>query len=84
MVGEPVRHLGLGWQGVLEKLEDGRAEVLVRGKRVRCRPEELAPAGSAERSPAESAGGDPSVAVAGRRRAAGSGDWRRRCRPRST
>ena len=44
-VGEPVRHLGLGWQGMLEKLEDGRAEVLVRGKRVRCRPEELAPAG---------------------------------------
>ena len=42
-VGEPVRHLGLGWQGVLEKLEDGRAEVLVRGKRVRCRPEELVP-----------------------------------------
>ncbi|MFL6260690.1 MAG: endonuclease MutS2 [Thermoanaerobaculia bacterium] len=45
VVGEPVRHLGLGWQGVLEKLEDGRAEVLVRGKRVRARPEELAPAG---------------------------------------
>jgi DNA mismatch repair protein MutS2 len=43
-VGEPVRHLGLGWQGTLEKLEDGRAEVLVRGKRVRCRPQELAPA----------------------------------------
>jgi DNA mismatch repair protein MutS2 len=46
-VGEPVRHLGLGWQGVLEKLEDGRAEVLVRGKRVRCRPEELAAAAGA-------------------------------------
>lgn len=44
-VGEPVRHRGLGWQGVLEKLEDGRAEVLVRGKRVRAKPEELAPAG---------------------------------------
>jgi DNA mismatch repair protein MutS2 len=43
-VGEPVRHAGLGWQGVLEKLEDGRAEVLVRGKRVRCRADELAPA----------------------------------------
>jgi DNA mismatch repair protein MutS2 len=43
-VGEPVRHVGLGWQGVLKKLEDGRAEVLVKGKRVRCRPEELAPA----------------------------------------
>src|SRR5436305_4527107 len=44
-VGQPVRHVGLGWQGVLERLEPGRAEVLVRGKRVRCRPEELAPAG---------------------------------------
>lgn len=43
-VGQPVRHLGLGWQGVLEKLEPGKAEVLVRGKRVRCRPEELGPA----------------------------------------
>ena len=30
---------------MLEKLEDGRAEVLVRGKRVRCRPEELGPRG---------------------------------------
>jgi DNA mismatch repair protein MutS2 len=48
VVGEPVRHLGLGWQGVLEKLEDGRAEVLVRGKRVRAKPEELAPAGPAK------------------------------------
>ena len=45
VVGGPVRHLGLGWQGVLEKLEDGRADVLVRGKRLRARPEELAPAG---------------------------------------
>ena len=44
-VGQTVRHVSLGWQGVLEKLEPGRAEVLVRGKRVRCRPEELAPAG---------------------------------------
>lgn len=48
VVGGPVRHLGLGWQGTLEKLEPGprgRAEVLVKGKRVRCRPEELGPAG---------------------------------------
>lgn len=49
-VGQTVRHLGLGWQGILEKLEDGRAEVMVRGKRVRCRPDELGPAGAAERS----------------------------------
>jgi DNA mismatch repair protein MutS2 len=46
VVGATVRHLGLGWQGVLEKLEPGRAEVLVKGKRVRCRPEDLGPAGS--------------------------------------
>jgi DNA mismatch repair protein MutS2 len=44
VVGATVRHTGFGWNGVLEKLEPGRAEVLVRGKRVRCRPEELAPA----------------------------------------
>ena len=48
VVGAPVRHLGLGWQGVLEKLEDCRAQVLVRGKRVRCRPEELAPSAAGE------------------------------------
>jgi DNA mismatch repair protein MutS2 len=52
VAGGPVRHLGFGWQGVLEKLEGGRAEVLVRGKRLRCRAEELAPAG-----PDGSAGG---------------------------
>jgi len=46
-VGGPVRHVGLGWQGILDKLEPGRAEVLVKGKRLRCRPEELAPAGTA-------------------------------------
>ncbi len=87
VVGEPVRHLGLGWQGVLEKLEEGRAEVLVRGKRVRCRPEELAPA-------------PPGATPSGKRSrlrfpgsADGSGAFRRsrrprrepwRCRPRST
>lgn len=45
LVGQPVRHLGFGWQGILDKLEGDRAEVLVRGKRLRCRPGELAPAG---------------------------------------
>ncbi len=45
-VGETVRHVGLGWVGLLEKLEPGKAEVLVRGKRVRCRPEELVAAGA--------------------------------------
>jgi DNA mismatch repair protein MutS2 len=43
-VGGMVRHVGLGWQGMLDKLDGDRAEVLVKGKRVRCRPEELAPA----------------------------------------
>lgn len=46
-VGAQVRHRGLGWQGILEKLEPDRAEVLVKGKRLRCRPEELTPAGPA-------------------------------------
>lgn len=45
VVGGTVRHVGLGWQGTLDKLDGDRAEVLVKGKRVRCRPEELAPAG---------------------------------------
>jgi DNA mismatch repair protein MutS2 len=55
VVGAPVRHLGLGWEGVLEKLEDGRAEVFVKGKRVRCRPDELAPAGSGRKAAREEA-----------------------------
>ncbi len=41
VVGGTVRHLGLGWQGKLEKLEGDRAEVAVAGKRVRCRADEL-------------------------------------------
>ena len=44
-VGERARHAQLGWEGVIEKLEPGRAEVAVRGKRVRCRPEDLIPIG---------------------------------------
>jgi DNA mismatch repair protein MutS2 len=55
VVGAPVRHIGLGWEGVLEKLENGRAEVFVKGKRVRCRPEELAPAGSGRKAAREEA-----------------------------
>jgi DNA mismatch repair protein MutS2 len=46
-VGQPARHAQLGWEGIVEKLEPGRAEVLVRGKRVRCRPEELVPVAGA-------------------------------------
>ncbi|HEX2162534.1 MAG TPA: Smr/MutS family protein [Thermoanaerobaculia bacterium] len=40
--GATVRHRLLGWQGTLEKLDRGRAEVAVRGKRLACRREELA------------------------------------------
>lgn len=64
VVGAPVRHVGLGWQGVLEKLEDGRAEVAVRGKRVRCRPEELAPVSA---KAAKAAASKPSPADTPRR-----------------
>ncbi len=41
VVGGLVRHRGLGWQGVLDKLADDRAEVLAGGKRLACAPEEL-------------------------------------------
>jgi len=52
-VGQQVRHRGLGWSGVLRKLEDGRAEVLVHGKRLRSQADELVPAAAgAQESPA--------------------------------
>lgn len=41
-VGGIVRHRGLGWEGTLEKLIGGKAEVLVRGKRVRVAEGDLA------------------------------------------
>jgi DNA mismatch repair protein MutS2 len=37
-----VRHRGLGWEGRVDKLRRGVAEVLVSGKRLRCRVDELA------------------------------------------
>jgi DNA mismatch repair protein MutS2 len=43
VVGEPVRHRAFGWEGELLSLERGRAEVQVRGKRVQCSGDELAP-----------------------------------------
>jgi DNA mismatch repair protein MutS2 len=46
-VGQAVRHLGLGWHGVLQKLEGDRAEVLVHGKRLRASAGELVAAGAA-------------------------------------
>jgi DNA mismatch repair protein MutS2 len=42
VAGAAVRHRLLGWEGTLEKLDRGRAEVSVRGKRLQCREEELA------------------------------------------
>ncbi len=39
--GAGVRHKTLGWRGVLGKLERGRAEVFVHGKRMRCAEEDL-------------------------------------------
>ena len=46
-VGGAVRHRRLGWQGVLEKLGADRAEVLVKGKRLACAPEDLVAVGGA-------------------------------------
>jgi DNA mismatch repair protein MutS2 len=46
VVGGAVRHRGLGWQGVLERLMGGRAQVLVGGKRLACAPEELVGVGA--------------------------------------
>jgi DNA mismatch repair protein MutS2 len=70
VVGGAVRHVGLGWQGVLEKLEPGKAEVLVRGKRVRCRPGELVPA----EPEAEPSWRGRAVAIREARPASGPGD----------
>lgn len=44
-VGEKARHRKLGWEGILEKLERGRAQVRVQGKLFKCREEDLRPAG---------------------------------------
>ena len=76
-VGQQVRHRGLGWTGVLRKLEDGRAEVLVHGKRVRSRAEELVPAAAAGPSSAPAAvtpaGGVRAAAATARARPRGAG-----------
>lgn len=47
-VGARVRHRRLGWEGLLEKLGRGRAQVRVAGKLLRCAEQDLtaAPAGS--------------------------------------
>jgi DNA mismatch repair protein MutS2 len=66
-VGAEVKHRRLGWRGTLEKLEDGRAEVLVRGKRLRCDAEELAPSAGGEPVPASGAARQRSAASASTR-----------------
>jgi DNA mismatch repair protein MutS2 len=69
-VGQPVRHRGLGWSGVLRKLEDGRAEVLVHGKRVRSRADELVPATAATTAAAATVTAAAAAPAAGVRGAA--------------
>lgn len=41
VVGGPVRHRRLGWIGTLEKLEKGKAQVLMQGKSLLCKEKEL-------------------------------------------
>lgn len=41
IVGASVRHRTLGWQGRLDRLSRGQAEVNVRGMRMRCREDDL-------------------------------------------
>jgi DNA mismatch repair protein MutS2 len=83
--GATVRHRLLGWQGTLEKLDRGRCEVSVRGKRLQCREEELSvlspaagakPGGDAPPPPAAglSTGGVERVAGRGDRRVSFTGD----------
>ena len=43
VVGAHARHAGLGWEGRVDKIHKGVAEVSVRGKRVSCPEEELIP-----------------------------------------
>ncbi len=69
--GDRVRHAGLGWEGRLERLERGEAEVAVRGKRVRCDPDELEPVQAA-------AGTEPAAGERSGRGAAGRAGRRSR------
>jgi DNA mismatch repair protein MutS2 len=83
--GAAVRHRLLGWQGTLEKLDRGRCEVSVRGKRLQCREEELTlvspPAGAkpATTAPPPATAGLP--AAAGSHRVSFTGDERTAAAP---
>lgn len=52
-LGRQVRHRKLGWRGVLEKLERGRAQVRVEGKVFRCQEQDLAPASNPAAEPSQ-------------------------------
>jgi len=53
-VGGRVRHAGLGWAGVLERLDGDRASVRVGGKRLTAGADELVPLGDAPKRRAQS------------------------------
>ena len=69
--GSEVRHRRLGWTGTLAKLERGQAQVRVRGKILRCKPDDLvalgkaSPQGGAKKKAARPAHGTrrPSISV---------------------
>jgi len=61
--GERVRHASLGWDGTLKAVDGDRAEVSVRGKRLRCRLGELRRLGDQATSPAGPARRPPSPGV---------------------
>ncbi|MEJ2085166.1 MAG: Smr/MutS family protein [Acidobacteriota bacterium] len=44
-VGGMARHRSLRWEGVLDKVKDGEAEIRVGGKKLKCRVEDLVPIG---------------------------------------
>jgi len=62
--GERVRHAGLGWEGTLESVDGDRAEVSVRGKRLRCRLGELRRLGEEAAPPPAPARRPPSPGAA--------------------
>lgn len=65
-VGAEVRHRTLGWRGILEKLDEDRAEVRVGGKKLRCAAEELVAVAGGQGAPQRSATATRSSARAAR------------------